>query len=220
MTINLLVSKGKKTWIGKIENHDFKLDFINDSSWAKDKKGVLEFTVKEEGYYMSQDSTGREYWNVFIDENGELNKKSVKKSDVISYLSNSEELEKKLKSRLFEFNIIKYAEKDTAWDITYKPIKNEVTFFAENENYYMVSGKFEKISKQYIRNFTSVFNSYISEEKINNMIISKKRDNVEIKFLDEDRKDITMPVTIDNNSKIVAVPLNFVGVINSVESRV
>jgi hypothetical protein len=29
-----------------------------------------------------------------------------------------------------------------------------------------------------------------------------------------------MPVTIDNNSKIVAVPLNFVGVINSVESRV
>ena len=169
MTINLLVSKGKKTWIGKIENHDFKLDFINDSSWAKDKKGVLEFTVKEEGYYMSQDSTGREYCNVFIDENGELNKKSVKKSDVISYLSNSEELEKKLKSRLFEFNIIKYAEKDTAWDITYKPIKNEVTFFAENENYYMVSGKFEKISKQYIRNFTSVFNSYISEEKINNM---------------------------------------------------
>lgn len=220
MTINLLVSKGKKTWIGKIENHDFKLDFINDSSWAKDKKGVLEFTVKEEGYYMSQDSTGREYWNVFIDENGELNKKSVKKSDVISYLSNSEELEKKLKSRLFEFNIIKYAEKDTAWNITYKPIKNEVTFFAENENYYMVSGKFEKISKQYIRNFTSVFNSYISEEKINNMIISKKRDNVEIKFLDEDRKDITMPVTIDNNSKIVAAPLNFVGVINSVESRV
>jgi hypothetical protein len=196
------------------------LDFINDSSWAKDKKGVLEFTVKEEGYYMSQDSTGREYWNVFIDENGELNKKSVKKSDVISYLSNSEELEKKLKSRLFEFNMIKYAEKDTAWDIMYKPIKNEVTFFAENENYYMVSGKFEKISKQYIRNFTSVLNSYISEEKINNMIISKKRDNVEIKFLDEDRKDITMPVTIDNNSKIVAVPLNFVGVINSVESRV
>jgi hypothetical protein len=220
MTINLLVSKGKKTWIGKIKNHDFKLDFINDSSWAKDKKGVLEFTVKEEGYYMSQDSTGREYWNVFIDENGELNKKSVKKSDVISYLSNSEELEKKLKSRLFEFNMIKYAEKDTAWDIMYKPIKNEVTFFAENENYYMVSGKFEKISKQYIRNFTSVLNSYISEEKINNMIISKKRDNVEIKFLDEDRKDITMPVTIDNNSKIVAVPLNFVGVINSVESRV
>jgi hypothetical protein len=25
MTINLLVSKGKKTWIGKIKNQDFKL---------------------------------------------------------------------------------------------------------------------------------------------------------------------------------------------------
>lgn len=220
MTINLLVSKGKKTWIGKIKDHDFNLDFINDCNWVKDKKGVLEFTVKEEGYYMSQDSTGREYWNVFTDENGELKKKSVKKSDVISYFSDSEELIKKLKSRLFEFNIIKYAVKDTAWEIMYKPIKDEVTYFAENKNYYMVSGKFEKISKQYIRNFNSVSNSHVSEEEINNMIISKTRDNVEIKFLDEDRKDITMPVTIDENSKLVSGPQNFVGVINPVESRV
>lgn len=219
MTINLTVSKGKKTWIGKIIDDDFKQDFINDSTWAKDKKGVLEFTLKEEGYYISQDSSGRKYWNIFIDDNGELQRKSVKKSDVISYLSSPEELEKELKPRIFEFNLIKYAPKGTAWGIMYKPIKDEITYFAENENYYMVSGKFEKNSKQYVRNFISVSNSQTSEEKINNLIISKKRDNVQIKFLDEDRKDITRPVTIDENSTIVSGPLDFVSIINSVESR-
>lgn len=216
MTINLWTERGIKTWLGKIKDHDFKLDFINDSTWAKGLQGVLEFTVKEEGYYMSQSSTGRQYWHVFTDEDGILKNESIEKKDVLFFLSDSEKLEKELRARIFEFTMIKPAAKSTAWELKYKPIKDEITYFSENENYYMINGKFEVTSKQYIRNFTSVGKISTSEKKVNNMIISKKRDNVEIKFLDEDRKDITMSVTIDENSEIVKLPLNFVGVTKGV----
>lgn len=221
--IILFTQKGRKTWVGKIINHDFKLDFINDSIWVKGQTGMLEFEIKEEGYYMSQDSTGRKYWHVVpdedADEDGKLKKEQIKKVDVINYLSDSEELEKKLKPRKFNFCVVKPAANGTAWELQYDYIENEIAYIAEDENYYMISGKFLKESKQYVRNFRGIGKLSRKEEIVDKLIISKKRDNVEIKFLDEDRKDLTRPVTIDNESIIISGPLNFVGVVNSVESR-
>lgn len=193
VTISLLVEKGKKTWIGKIIDDDFKLSFINESKWSEKRKGVLDFKVREEGLYISQDSTGREYWNIYF-LNGELIKEKISKDEVLKNRSNFDLLVKQLKPRKFDFHLYSVTEV-----IIYKHIENEVTYFAESDEYCLISGKFIK-NGMGLEDGTSTHLLRPKMENLQNMIFSKKTDKIRIKFLDENGSGINEPITLVESS--------------------
>ena len=200
MKILLSVEKGKKTWCGKIIDQELKLDFIVDSNWSKDRQGVLEFKIKDTGYYMAQSSNDRKFYEVTQDEKGELQKKEVTKSDAINSFV-FVELSQNSKRKDFDFSIIKLATKNTTWDLEYQSMED--CYISENEHYYMISGKFLKISQQYIRNFSKIQNFSKKEVVLKNEIFSKKNDNIKIVFRDDCRAELTCPVPENTTIKTV-----------------
>lgn len=210
-TIRLRAEKGTRTWCGKIKNNLFETDMIN-GHWGKEK-GILEFSA-DEGYYITHNYSGKKYievYSVYSEqlEQNILTQREVKKEDVIKSFIKDLKMEK----RDFCFDVISYAPNNVAYDMSYKPVGD--VFFTEDENYYYISGTFNKSWKRYIRNFTCVDQRGEKEETLNEKIYSKIDDNIKIVFLDQDRIEITKPVYMDENSIITkGVHPDFVGIYN------
>ncbi|WP_331775031.1 hypothetical protein [Sulfurospirillum sp. 1612] len=208
MTVNLMAERGRKTWIGKVMDPSLKLNFMN-GHWGKER-GVLEFNIQETGYYISQ-AYKRAYFEIYRDENGVLQRKECTKQDILKTFL-LEELVQLQQERNFSMNIIKPAPRNTVWEFYYEPIENEKCYFSENDDYYMITGKFKQKGTKYMRNLTKTAIVKEKEIELKNEIYSKEKDNIKIVFYDEDRIDITKPVSITKNSILVPGPLGFVGI--------
>ena len=177
--IVLATQKGSKTWVGKVINKDLKkFDFIS-GSWIKGERGMLEFIIKDEGYYVSQDYLGRDYWRIFKNEDGELKKEEITKKTLLELLLIDD---LKLEKKSFGFVTFKNATGSTIWESRYKPAGD--TYFAENENYYLISGKFNVKRTKYMRNFQRREIFLEKEIELTNEFFLKN-DDIEIIFLDE-----------------------------------
>lgn len=208
--IKLLAKKGKKTWCGRVINKDLKLDFLQ-GEWSKERRGVLEYKLDKTGFYMSQD-TKRQYWQATENDNGEIIEKEITKDELIKLMVDWDSIS--FEKRDFSFTVVKPGPRNTAWDMFYKPI-GEV-FFAEDEDYYFISGKFHKTWTKYKRNFSAIDSMGEKEEMLDKKMFHKVKDNIKIEFCDEGDTITTQPVFVDENSSVVPGPHpDFVGVLKN-----
>lgn len=151
---------------------------------------------------MLNEHYSRRYYFVSNNEDG-LFAKEVTLDEVKKKLSDRESPFQHKEASFIKFSLQKNAPKGVVWITYYDPVEEKYTL-QENENFFLISGKFKVSQNKFMRNFSKkeIFTHNIKE--VNELLISKNDGKIQIIFEDGSEID-TLHVTLyESDLKIYA----------------
>lgn len=195
--------KGEKLWVAHITSTEMKFTFLN-SEWT-DEKGVLGWrcsNFKEGEFYVLNNHTSRTYYQIIQnDEDEYLSAKIVNMNTVIKDLTKRESPFIKRNVSLIKFSIQKFATNSVVWFVFYESVEDKYNLL-ENDSYFIVSGKFKISKTKYMRNFTKKESYATKTDEVDEILLQKNDERVQIQIIFEDGSEFDTMHTCDSSNYI------------------